>query len=471
MTDEININFGADPSGEGGAATPSKGQSSLEESARKLEGATDHLTRATADLQKVVDGAFEGTSSVKDVSAAIKELAAGQSIVLKNRALDTKDGAHRYYSRGGEKIEVAIEELKIPKFSVTELVEKAFGGSNPVKQLAEIDSQIAALEAKKRRSKEEDAELRALRYERKDANTRAYAFQNAGKAGTAVHKILELSRSGRLGADLDKDSIEDLSKVITSLADEKDAAGHSTETAQALEYARSSEKVLRDIIVRSKEISKVLTRAGITGPIETEQSIGILTNINGQLIELNGTIDGLVKLQNKLALVDYKTNRTPPAEHFSAQGNILAWMLKQTGRDVSSIKMAHAARGKTGSLYDFDIMPDIEEYLGEMVSAALGETAPVQPRDAMHHQAMRRPYTTKTGERGEQWMIDDASSLASAPKVFKGNVDKFVQIVTSMPLEMREALTRSIWMLKKDEDDEYTDEFYRSGSFWDEVRD
>lgn len=471
MTDEININFGADPSGEGGAATPSKGQSSLEESARKLEGATDHLTRATADLQKVVDGAFEGTSSVKDVSAAIKELAAGQSIVLKNRALDTKDGAHRYYSRGGEKIEVAIEELKIPKFSVTELVEKAFGGSNPVKQLAEIDSQIAALEAKKRRSKEEDAELRALRYERKDVNTRAYAFRNAGKAGTAVHKILELSRSGRLGADLDKDSIEDLSKVITSLADEKDAAGHSTETAQALEYARSSEKVLRDVIVRSKEISKVLTRAGITGPIETEQSIGILTNINGQLIELNGTIDGLVKLQNKLALVDYKTNYTPPAEHFSAQGNILAWMLKQTGRDVSSIKMAHAAYGKTGSLYDFDIMPDIEEYLGEMVSAALGETAPVQPRDAMHHQAMRRPYTTKTGERGEQWMIDDASSLASAPKVFKGNVDKFVQIVTSMPLEMREALTRSIWMLKKDEDDEYTDEFYRSGSFWDEVRD
>lgn len=471
MTDEININFGADPSGEGGAATPSKGQSSLEEGAKKLEGAADHLTRATADLQKVVDGAFEGTSSVKDVSAAIKELAAGQSIILKNRALDTKDGAHRYYSRGGEKIEVAIEELKIPKFSVTELVEKAFGGSNPVKQLAEIDSQIAALEAKKRRSKEEDAELKALRYERKDANTRAYAFQNAGKVGTAVHKILELSRSGRLGANLDKDSIEDLSKVITSLASEKDAAGHSTETAQALEYARSSEKALRDVIARSKEISKVLTRAGITGPIETEQSIGILTNINGRLIELNGTIDGLVKLQNKLALVDYKTNYTPPAEHFSAQGNILAWMLKQAGRDVSSIKMAHAARGKTGSLYDLDIMPDIEKYLGEMVSAALGETAPVQPRDVMHHQAMRRPYTTKTGERGEQWMIDDTSSLASAPKVFKGNVDKFVQIVTSMPLEMREALTRSIWMLKKDEDDEYTDEFYRSGSFWDEVRD
>lgn len=472
-----------------------------------------------SDLEEIQKDIKSGV--LKTEQQLLKRLPKGRTIPLEEMRLfegkkSTGGRAHDYLEAGTTKEKYGDLFKDIRTISITQSGKILFGDKYPTKeerqgyiekfkkekqtlmdsvpknasyaQLISVNSKIRSLEEQ---IAEQEAEIKKL-------NDGTYTAQ-----GTAFHSFAEMFGRGKLpllkdllksGSEKEitqaKDIISKYFKVssvddLMALKDtgftdnDREIAEEFFDKLQSYRGIVGSNRATSYMTSGLKSYEDFLTKHGISEAEAVEKSIGFITNIDDELVKFVGTIDALFSN----FLIDLKTGKLHPAE-VAWQTNLGAFIEEM----VSGVKHEKLGAFKPGSTYEDSFFLPISKMPPKLIKQLLVEVA-------------RGQRTTENIEKYaqgtfEQRMVkgkDDKDVLATfinkkrlpsstyeteKPKTQSGidkiqrEAEELVDSIKSLKVDDIEHVLNQIYSTT-----DYTSKtsklgssFYRSGYFWDTVR-
>lgn len=474
---------------------------------------------AKSDLEEIQKDFKKGILKKQD--DLLKRLPKGRTIPLEEMQLfegkkSTGGRAHDYLEAGTTKEKYGDLFKDIRTISITQSGKILFGDKYPTKeerqgyveqfkkekqaleksvpkdasyaQLISANSKIRSLEDQ---IAEQEAEVKKL-------NDGTYTAQ-----GTAFHSFAEMFGRGKLpllkdllksGGEKDiaqaKDIISRYFKVssvddLMALKDtgftdnDREMAEEFFDKLQSYRGIVGSNRATSYMTSGLKSYEDFLTQHGISEAEAVEKSIGFITNIDDELVKFVGTVDALFSN----FLIDLKTGKLHPAE-VAWQTNLGAFIEEM----ISGVKHEKLGAFKPGSTYEDSFFLPISKMPPKLIKQLLVEAARGQKTTENVGK-----YAQSTFEQKMVKGKDDKDVLATfinkkrlpgstyeteKPKTQSGidkiqrEAEELVDSIKSLKIDDMEHVLNQIYSIA-----DYTSKtstssssFYRSGYFWDTVR-
>lgn len=357
-----------------------------------------------------------------------------------------------------------IDLNKIRKMSVTQiagvLTGNKFGDYS--------DEAIAAMEAELKAMKGQELTGKYLDLKKSISESKKASAQikEAGKRGTAFHKIAELLESNNLTIEqLTEAKIEELAQVYPEIQE-----GITGKTKGNVSYN------INRLIAMAKDYEKLKKQVGLQGKPTTEKSLGFLAQIGDEIVEITGTFDSFFSQLG--TLLDFKTTATVDPKKIGIQLNLLKKAIELHGGDVSSLQALHVpfrmggrAVTSESSIYNVGTVDDeiLQEWIEKAFKGVVGEI-PTLLRSVLE------PYSyEKNGKTRHSWMLNKIPINKLPSMIKQGRLDEIVGMFQGLSSEEQKHFLNLLWSTK-----EYgegipvggveSDKLYRSGREWDKLR-
>ena len=330
------------------------------------------------------------------------------------------------------------------------------------------DEAIAAMEAELKAMKGQELTGKYLDLKKSisEAKKASAQIKEAGKRGTAFHKIAELLESSNLTIEqLTEAKIEELAQVYPEIQE-----GITGKTKGNVSYNTNR------LIAMAKDYEKLKKQAGLQGKPTTEKSLGFLAQIGDEIVEITGTFDSFFSQLG--TLLDFKTTATVDPKKIGIQLNLLKKAIELHGGDVSSLQALHVpfrmggrAVTSESSIYNVGTVDDkiLQEWIEKAFKGVVGEI-PTLLRSVLE------PYSyEKNGKTRHSWMLNKIPINKLPSMIKQGRLDEIVGMVQGLSSEEQKHFLNLLWSTK-----EYgegipvggveSDKLYRSGREWDKLR-
>ena len=378
---------------------------------------------------------------------------------------------HKYIHTGKTKYKTKrvapgteVDLNKIRKMSVTQIAGVLTG--NKFGDYSEEAIKAMETELKSMKGKELTGEYLDLKNKIVSAKTTAKQISDAGRRGTAFHKIAELLESGNL-------TIEQLTEAkIKSLAEDYSEIqeGIDGETEKDINYNVKRLKAM------ASDYEKLKKQAGLQGKPMTEKSLGFLAQIGDEIVEITGTFDSFFSQLG--ALLDFKTTATIDPKKIGIQLNLLKRAIELHGGDVSSLQALHVpfrmggrAVTSESSIYNIGTVDD--SVMQDWIEKAFKGVAVEVPTLL---KSVLEPYSwTKGGQTKSSWMLNKIPINKLPSMIKQGRLDEIVGMVQGLSPEEQKHFLNLIWSTKEYGEGKpvggvESDKLYRRGREWDKLR-
>ncbi len=398
---------------------------------------------------------------------AIKKLGKGQAIpvpVKLDTSYDpvTKKNRHDYGFRGNAK---SLNELGGEFFSATRIASLATTGQAQMEKAPE--DKLKELNEQKKKATAFERE--AIEKEIKDTKKHISNIKNAQRRGTLFHRVSELLDTG----------------VITQ---ENLNTEYLTQNKKELGLDGIGKDFER-IVSTVKEIQNFKKELNLQGRTDfsAENSLGMIKNIDGELIKIVGTYDGLFKEIG--LLMDLKTSGIISPDQYAIQLNVLKELVEVNGIATNKMKIFHTPVGDTawnkygdkkgskiaGAIYDVKAMAPkvLDSVIKNAVQVSRGQA---QPLGANFNNLIKGEYRSggyhsdKYGDVQTTYL--NGIRMKDLEKMTYEQVLAQVQTIMHDP-EMYNYFLNNIFSTKSyDSAGNATEsnEFYRKGEIWDRLR-
>mgnify|MGYP002711885932 CR=1 FL=1 len=298
--------------------------------------------------------------------------------------------------------------------------------------------------------------------------------------GTGFHKLAETIEKGGFSMDdFDITDGEALAQKIKQLKTLSKQTGYE-DIDKALNTFDKNIKTIDQnaerLIKMAQSYENFKKEVGLKGQVTTERSVGFLTQIGDEWVEVVGTLDSFF---NELkVLTDFKTGQSVDPKKIGIQTNLLKTALKTMGVDVKGMKALHIPYKsyREGGVYDVkEVNEDtVYQWVADAFNMYWGkQTQPTKSIPTLMHGKLE-PYETKTGH---SWKINKRTLKSLEEEYEKGWVtaDEVVNMVESLSPDDRNHFMNLLWSTKKygeglPEGGVESDELYRSAKLWKELR-
>lgn len=378
---------------------------------------------------------------------------------------------HKYIHTGKAKYKTKrvnpgteVDLNKIRKMSVTQIAGVLTG--NKFGDYSEEAIKAMETELKAMKGKELTGEYLDLKNKIVSAKKSAKQIGDAGRRGTAFHKIAELLESGNL-------AIEQLTEAkIKSLAEDYSEIqeGIDGETEKDINYNVKRLKAM------ASDYEKLKKQAGLQGKPMTEKSLGFLAQIGDEIVEITGTFDSFFSQLG--TLLDFKTTATIDPKKIGIQLNLLKKAIELHGGDVSSLQALHVpfrmggrAVTSESSIYNIGTVDDA--VMQDWIEKAFKGVAVEVPTLL---KSVLEPYSwTKGGQTKSSWMLNKIPINKLPSMIKQGRLDEIVGMVQGLSPEEQKHFLNLIWSTKEYGEGKpvggvESDKLYRHGREWDKLR-
>lgn len=330
------------------------------------------------------------------------------------------------------------------------------------------DEAIEAMEAelKTMTGKELTSEYLNLKKKIDEAKVAAKQIKEAGKRGTAFHKIAELLESGNLTIEqLTEAKIKELAQIYPEIQE-----GVIGKTDKSTSYN------INRLRAMASDYEKLKKQAGLQGKPTTEKSLGFLAQIGDEIVEITGTFDSFFSQLG--VLLDFKTTGTVDPKKIGIQLNILKKAIELHGGDVSSLQALHipfrtGKKAMTSGSSVYDVAAVDDRTLQDWIEKAFKGVAAEVPTLL---KSVLEPYSwEENGETRRSWMLNKIPIHKLPSMVRQGRVDEIVGMVQGLNPEDQKHFLNLLWSTKeygegKPAGGVESSKLYRSGKEWDKLR-
>lgn len=331
------------------------------------------------------------------------------------------------------------------------------------------DEAIEAMEAelKAMSGKELTSEYLGLKKKISEAKVTAKQIKEAGKRGTAFHKIAELLESGNLTIEqLTEEKIKELAQSYPEIQE-----GIAGKTDKSISYN------INRLRAMASDYEKLKKQAGLQGKPTTEKSLGFLAQIGDEIVEITGTFDSFFSQIG--TLLDFKTTGTVDPKKIGIQLNILKKAIELHGGDVSSLQALHVpfrtgkgAVTSASSIYNVETIDDriLQEWIEKAFKGITTEEVPTLLKSVLE------PYSwEEDGETRRSWMLNKIPIHKLPSMISQGRIDEIVGMVQGLSPEDQKHFLNLLWSTKeygegKPAEGVESSKLYRSGREWDKLR-
>lgn len=316
----------------------------------------------------------------------------------------------------------------------------------------------------------EYADLKNKLNKAKEVHTASVA---SAKRGTAFHKIAELLEKGEF-------SIEQLTdQKIAELGEKYD------EIKQGILAGGSQKDSISRLKKMTQDYEKFKTQNKLSGSVTTEKSVGFLTKIGEEWVEIVGTLDSFFNEIN--TLTDFKTGQAVDPKKIGIQLNLLKKALELQGIDTKDMKVFHLPfkSYREGGVYNVKGVD--ENTLYQWVSDAFNmfwgkQLKPTEDvKTLMESQLEPYEFTISKGEEKGQkrrsWKLNKRTLSSLEKDYAKGylSADDVISMVQGLNPEDYEHFMNLLWSTKeygagKPVSGIESDRLYRQGALWKELR-
>mgnify|MGYP004458702743 FL=1 len=295
----------------------------------------------------------------------------------------------------------------------------------------------------------------------------------SAKRGTAFHKIAELLEKGEF-------SIEQLTdQKIAELGEKYD------EIKQGILAGGSQKDSISRLKKMTQDYEKFKTQNKLSGSVTTEKSVGFLTKIGEEWVEVVGTLDSFFNEIN--TLTDFKTGQAVDPKKIGIQLNLLKKALELQGIDTKDMKVFHLPfkSYREGGVYNVKGVD--ENTLYQWVSDAFNmfwgkQLKPTEDvKTLMESQLEPYEFTISKGEEKGQkrrsWKLNKRTLSSLEKDYAKGylSADDVISMVQGLNPEDYEHFMNLLWSTKeygagKPASGIESDRLYRQGALWKELR-
>lgn len=331
-----------------------------------------------------------------------------------------------------------------------------------------LQKQLDAMQG--RELTKEYADLKNKLNKAKEVHTGSVA---SAKRGTAFHKIAELLEKGEF-------SIEQLTdQKIAELGEKYD------EIKQGILAGGSQKDSISRLKKMTQDYEKFKTQNKLSGSVTTEKSVGFLTKIGEEWVEVVGTLDSFFNEIN--TLTDFKTGQAVDPKKIGIQLNLLKKALELQGIDTKDMKVFHLPfkSYREGGVYNVKGVD--ENTLYQWVSDAFNmfwgkQLKPTEDvKTLMESQLEPYEFTISKGEEKGQkrrsWKLNKRTLSSLEKDYAKGylSVDDVISMVQGLNPEDYEHFINLLWSTKeygagKPASGIESDRLYRRGALWKELR-
>lgn len=331
-----------------------------------------------------------------------------------------------------------------------------------------LQKQLDAMQG--RELTKEYADLKNKLNKAKEVHTGSVA---SAKRGTAFHKIAELLEKGEF-------SIEQLTdQKIAELGEKYD------EIKQGILAGGSQKDSISRLKKMTQDYEKFKTQNKLSGSVTTEKSVGFLTKIGEEWVEVVGTLDSFFNEIN--TLTDFKTGQAVDPKKIGIQLNLLKKALELQGIDTKDMKVFHLPfkSYREGGVYNVKGVD--ENTLYQWVSDAFNmfwgkQLKPTEDvKTLMESQLEPYEFTISKGEEKGQkrrsWKLNKRTLSSLEKDYAKGylSVDDVISMVQGLKPEDYEHFMNLLWSTKeygagKPASGIESDRLYRRGALWEELR-
>lgn len=385
--------------------------------------------------------------------------------------------AYKHITKESQALDKLIRAKKLKQVSASRVANNYEGYEDPSvieAQIRDLQRQHAAAPVNSARQYRAAAAAQRLMQSQ-------VILSNAGGAGDAYHKLIELIENGQasqvLGRKVNSASVltpEDVKRLAQSPEGEKMLQGlrrkrvvtgrgsafPSIETESVQEALAGS--LVGQLPASLSQWNTQKKQLKIKKVLGTEVAKGGLYNTGNEIIELNGTADMIVEYEDgSIGVLDHKTSKNLHARPVSIQ-NAVGKRLQGT-KGVSTVSnVPYGKKGvaaQVGDLTDEELNEVIDDYL-------TGRTTTVRQLDRVTQ--FQSPTSAKFNLKGLPMMYGRAKK--------KGNdkefVERIIQQISSLSAEEQQAILGSLFDThvyeggKKSESNSY----YRRGEIFDILR-
>lgn len=334
------------------------------------------------------------------------------------------------------------------------------------------------------KGKELTQEYKNIRDKLKEAKKIHSASSASSIRGTGFHKLAETIEKG--GFTMDNFDISDkkaLAKKIDELKALSKQSGYE-DIDKALNTFDNNIKTVDDsaerLIKMAHSYESFKKEVGLKGQVTTERSVGFLTQIGDEWVEVVGTLDSFF---NELkVLTDFKTGQSVDPKKIGIQTNLLKTALKTMGVDVKGMKALHIPYKdyREGGVYDVrDVDEDtIYQWISDAFNMYWGKQLQPTKDIPTLMQSKLEPYSfEKNGKTQHTWKLNKRTLKSLERDYDKGwiSVDEVANMVEGLSPDDKKHFINLLWSTKKYGEDlpmggVESNELYRKGRLWKELR-
>ena len=334
------------------------------------------------------------------------------------------------------------------------------------------------------KGKELTQEYKNIREKLKEAKKIHSASSASSIRGTGFHKLAETIEKG--GFTMDNFDIGDkkaLAKKIDELKALSKQSGYE-DIDKALNTFDNNIKTVDDsaerLIKMAHSYESFKKEVGLKGQVTTERSVGFLTQIGDEWVEVVGTLDSFF---NELkVLTDFKTGQSVDPKKIGIQTNLLKTALKTMGVDVKGMKALHIPYKdyREGGVYDVrDVDEDtIYQWISDAFNMYWGKQLQPTKDIPTLMQSKLEPYSfEKNGKTQHTWKLNKRTLKSLERDYDKGwiSVDEVANMVEGLSPDDKKHFINLLWSTKKYGEDlpmggVESNELYRKGRLWKELR-
>ena len=439
---------------------------------KQIASQSEHLVKLQEQKRALYDEAIEREAKeIRKSETALKAKQKQKFYSLGSAGVRLIPGIdHEYEHTADPKNKKAVAD----KAKLDKQIDKAHRLS--VTQIAsiltqsDVDTLQKQLEGMK--GQELTKEYAQVREKLQKAQTVKKASEASSVRGTAFHRLAELLEKGDISSkDLTVEGIKTLSKQ-----EGNEGILKGLETFD--KTINSVEKNAQRFIEMVQSYERFKKESGLEGQVTTEKSVGFLTQVGEEWVEVVGTLDSFFNELN--TLTDFKTGQSVDPKKIGIQTNLLKTALKTMGIDVKNMKALHLPfkSYREGGVYDVREADEstISQWISDAFNMAWGkQTAPTKEIPTL----MKSKLELEAGKGKDRpsWKLNKRS-LKSMEKDYDSgrlSVEEVINMAEGLSDEDKNHFINLLWSTKKYGEGlpaggVESSEFYRKGGLWNELR-
>lgn len=334
------------------------------------------------------------------------------------------------------------------------------------------------------KGKELTPEYKNIKGKLREAKKIHSASSASSVRGTGFHKLAETIEKGGFSMNdfdiKDKEALADKIKQLKTLSKQ---AGYEDIDKALNTFDKNITTIDQNaerFIKMAQSYENFKKEVGLKGQITTEKSVGFLTQIGDEWVEIVGTLDSFF---NELkVLTDFKTGQSVDPKKIGIQTNLLKTALKTIGIDVKGMKALHIPYKsyREGGVYDVRDVDEgtIYQWISDAFNMYWGKQLQPTKDIPTLMQSKLEPYSFEKDDKIQHtWKLNKRTLKSLEQDYDEGRitVDEVANMVEGLSPDDRKHFMNLLWSTKKygeglPEGGVESDELYRSAKLWKELR-